>query len=48
MTTPTALTPAVPRLRLARFRDLTLVPVIVLLLIVGAFLDPVFLTAKAT
>lgn len=45
MTTPTALTPAVPRLRLARFRDLTLVPVIVLLLIVGAFLDPVFLTA---
>ncbi|MEV4099163.1 ABC transporter permease [Nonomuraea sp. NPDC049649] len=34
----------VPRIRLARFRDLTLVPVILLLLIVGAFLDPIFLT----
>ncbi|MEV0585731.1 ABC transporter permease [Nonomuraea sp. NPDC050310] len=40
MTTLTA-----PRLRLTRFRDLTLVPVIVLLLIVGAILDPFFLTA---
>src|SRR5690606_6024911 len=34
----------VPRIRLARLRDLTLVPVILLLLIVGAFLDPIFLT----
>lgn len=42
MTTPTTLT--VPRIRLARLRDLTLVPVILLLLIVGAFLDPIFLT----
>ncbi|MFD9942224.1 ABC transporter permease [Nonomuraea sp. NPDC059023] len=33
-----------PALRLTRFRDLTLVPVIVLLLVVGAFTDPVFLT----
>ncbi|WP_067178937.1 ABC transporter permease [Microtetraspora niveoalba] len=31
-------------LRLGRFRDLTLVPVIVVLLVVGAFVDPVFLT----
>ncbi|GAA4555102.1 ABC transporter permease [Planotetraspora kaengkrachanensis] len=31
-------------LRLGRFRDLTLVPVIILLLVVGAFIDPVFLT----
>lgn len=41
----TTLTANAPRLRLARFRDLTLVPVIVLLLVVGAFLDPTFLTA---
>lgn len=34
-----------PKVRLARFRDLTLVPVIALLLIVGAFMDPIFLTA---
>lgn len=40
------LTSAAPgsRLKLSRFRDLTLVPVIVVLLIVGAFVDPVFLT----
>ncbi|GAA0380506.1 ABC transporter permease [Acrocarpospora corrugata] len=31
-------------LRLGRFRDLTLVPVIVVLLIAGSFVDPVFLT----
>jgi ribose/xylose/arabinose/galactoside ABC-type transport system permease subunit len=30
---------------MARFRDLTLVPVIVLLLVVGAILDPIFLTS---
>jgi simple sugar transport system permease protein/ribose transport system permease protein len=36
---------ATPRVRIARFRDLTLVPVIVILLVVGAFLDPIFLTA---
>ncbi|GAA2662894.1 MULTISPECIES: ABC transporter permease [Nonomuraea] len=41
---PTAVSAAGPRLRLTRFRDLTLVPVIVLLLVVGAFVDPVFLT----
>ncbi|MFI7424736.1 ABC transporter permease [Nonomuraea sp. NPDC049684] len=41
----TTLTAPAPRLRLARFRDLTLVPVILLLLVVGAFLDPTFLTA---
>ncbi len=33
-----------PGFRLSRFRDLTLVPVIVVLLIVGSFIDPVFLT----
>jgi simple sugar transport system permease protein/ribose transport system permease protein len=38
------LTAPIPRVRLARFRDLTLIPVIVILLVVGAFLDPVFLT----
>ncbi|MEV0198380.1 ABC transporter permease [Nonomuraea sp. NPDC050691] len=43
MTTLTA-SPA-PRVRLARFRDLTLVPVILILLVVGAFLDPTFLTS---
>ncbi len=32
------------RLRLARFRDLTLVPVIIVLLVAGAVVDPVFLT----
>ncbi|MEU8109565.1 ABC transporter permease [Nonomuraea muscovyensis] len=41
----TTLTAPTPRVRLARFRDLTLVPVILLLLVVGAFLDPTFLTA---
>ncbi|MFI6479738.1 ABC transporter permease [Nonomuraea sp. NPDC050663] len=39
--TSVALRPAV---KLARFRDLTLVPVIVLLLVVGAFANPIFLT----
>ncbi|WP_083958806.1 ABC transporter permease [Herbidospora mongoliensis] len=33
-----------PAFRLSRFRDLTLVPVIVVLLIVGSIIDPVFLT----
>lgn len=33
-----------PRVSLARFRDLALVPAIVLLLVVGALVDPVFLT----
>jgi hypothetical protein len=33
-----------PRLRLARFRDLALVPAIVLLVLVGALIDPVFLS----
>lgn len=37
-------TPAPRRVRLARFRDLALVPAIVLLVIVGAIIDPVFLT----
>ncbi|MEV6864466.1 ABC transporter permease [Streptosporangium subroseum] len=32
------------RIQLGRFRDLTLVPVIVVLLIAGSFVDPVFLT----
>lgn len=40
----TTLTAPLPRVRLARFRDLTLVPVIVILLVVGSFLDPTFLT----
>ena len=31
---------------LARLRDLTLIPVIILLLIIGAFIDPVFLTTQ--
>lgn len=44
MTTLTTLRAPAPKLRLARFRDLTLVPVIVLLLIVGSFADPFFLT----
>jgi simple sugar transport system permease protein/ribose transport system permease protein len=35
---------ALPRLRLARFRDLALVPAIVLLVVVGALIDPVFLS----
>lgn len=34
----------VRRLRLARFRDLALIPAIVLILIVGTFVSPVFLT----
>jgi simple sugar transport system permease protein/ribose transport system permease protein len=33
-----------PRVRLARFRDLALVPAIVLLVVVGALIDPVFLS----
>ncbi|WP_308164445.1 ABC transporter permease [Nonomuraea sediminis] len=40
----TTLTAPTPRVRIARFRDLTLVPVIALLLVVGAILDPTFLT----
>ncbi|MCA2223078.1 ABC transporter permease [Nonomuraea aurantiaca] len=40
----TTLTAPTPRVRLARFRDLTLVPVILILLVVGAFLDPIFLS----
>lgn len=35
---------ALPRLRLARFRDLALVPAILLLVVVGALIDPVFLS----
>ncbi|OUC98019.1 ABC transporter permease [Streptosporangium minutum] len=45
-TTPVATLPAQGRrFQLGRFRDLTLVPVIIVLLIVGSFVDPVFLTA---
>ena len=33
-----------PRMRLARFRDLALVPAILVLVLVGALIDPVFLT----
>ncbi|MCG5214345.1 ABC transporter permease [Streptosporangium sp. KLBMP 9127] len=33
-----------PRFNLGRFRDLTLVPVIIVLLVAGAMVDPVFLT----
>ncbi|GII02678.1 ABC transporter permease [Planobispora takensis] len=36
--------PARRGLRLGRFRDLTLVPVIIVLLVAGSFVDPVFLT----
>ncbi|MFI6298225.1 ABC transporter permease [Nonomuraea sp. NPDC050790] len=39
------MTARAPKPRLARFRDLTLVPVIALLLVVGAIADPIFLTA---
>jgi len=44
--TPTPAGPASPRsrLRLARFRDLALVPAILLLVVVGAIIDPVFLS----
>lgn len=44
---PPAVVPPAPsarRVHLARFRDLALVPAIVLLVIVGAIVDPVFLT----
>ncbi|WP_214106598.1 ABC transporter permease [Acrocarpospora catenulata] len=44
MSEPRTLVRAGARLRLGRFRDLTLVPVIVVLLIAGSFVDPVFLT----
>ena len=40
--------PAVPGCRLARMRDLTLVPAILVLLVVGAFVDPVFLPAPTS
>ncbi|MGV9774049.1 ABC transporter permease [Streptosporangium sp. NPDC003464] len=44
-TTPVATAPAPGRrIQLGRFRDLTLVPVIVVLLIAGSFVDPIFLT----
>ncbi|MER5419649.1 ABC transporter permease [Streptosporangium roseum] len=44
-TTPVANLPAQGRrIQLGRFRDLTLVPVIIVLLIAGSFVDPVFLT----
>lgn len=36
---------AAPRFRLARLRDFTLVPVIIVLLVVGTLVDPVFLTS---
>ena len=44
--TPAPAGPASPRsrLRLARFRDLALVPAILLLVLVGAIIDPVFLS----
>ncbi|SDN36455.1 ABC transporter permease [Allokutzneria albata] len=38
-------TASAPRLRFARFRDLALLPAIVVLMIVGALVDPVFLSA---
>jgi ribose/xylose/arabinose/galactoside ABC-type transport system permease subunit len=44
---PPAVVPPAPggrRVQLARFRDLALVPAIVLLVVVGAVIDPVFLT----
>jgi ribose/xylose/arabinose/galactoside ABC-type transport system permease subunit len=41
---PAAAAKARPRLRLARFRDLALVPAILVLVLVGALIDPVFLT----
>jgi ribose/xylose/arabinose/galactoside ABC-type transport system permease subunit len=44
-TPPAVAAPQSRRIQLGRFRDLTLVPVIVVLLIVGSFVDPVFLTA---
>ncbi|GLW06208.1 ABC transporter permease [Microtetraspora sp. NBRC 13810] len=45
MTTQTATaTTSGSRFRLGRFRDLTLVPVIIVLLVAGALVDPVFLT----
>jgi simple sugar transport system permease protein/ribose transport system permease protein len=51
--TPTVTRPPAPapaaagsrRLRLARFRDLALVPAILLLVVVGAVIDPVFLSS---
>jgi simple sugar transport system permease protein/ribose transport system permease protein len=43
-TLATAPAKARPRLRLARFRDLALVPAILALVLVGALIDPVFLT----
>ncbi|GAA4227517.1 simple sugar transport system permease protein/ribose transport system permease protein [Streptosporangium album] len=43
-TSPAVAVPAGRRIQLGRFRDLTLVPVIVVLLIAGSFVDPVFLT----
>jgi simple sugar transport system permease protein len=49
MTTPSTAVPASatgrPKLRLARFRDLALVPAIIALLIVGALLDSTFFTS---
>ncbi|MGI5241494.1 ABC transporter permease [Dactylosporangium sp. CA-139066] len=44
VTTPTAVRRPVPRL--ARLRDLALVPAIVALLVVGALIDPVFLSTN--
>jgi len=41
---PAAAAKSRPRLRLARFRDLALVPAILVLVLVGALIDPVFLT----
>lgn len=41
---PVLAAPQGRRIQLGRFRDLTLVPVIVVLLIAGSFVDPVFLT----
>ncbi|AWS46523.1 ABC transporter permease [Streptosporangium sp. 'caverna'] len=43
-TPPAVAAPQGRRIQLGRFRDLTLVPVIVVLLIAGSFVDPVFLT----
>jgi len=43
-TLATAVAKPPPRLRLARFRDLALVPAILVLVLVGALIDPVFLT----
>ncbi|GAA0841111.1 ABC transporter permease [Streptosporangium amethystogenes subsp. fukuiense] len=41
---PVSAAPLGRRIQLGRFRDLTLVPVIVVLLIAGSFVDPIFLT----